>query len=373
MSGLDSEHVILTEKLTKTYGRNRGIAGLDLDVHRGEVFGFLGPNGAGKTTTIRTMLDLLHPTSGRALLLGMDSRRDSVAIRARLGNLPGEFALEDRMTGEDLLRFFGRLRGTTDMSYARALAERLDADLTRPMRHLSRGNKQKIGLIQAMFHSSGSAHPGRTHGWSGPAGAGGVREADGRVAHRGTHRVPLFTRTQRGGARMRPGGHHSRGGAGGSGDHRVSISKRFRRMTLTFAQPVDPAPFAALPGTERRALGRQHGLSGCAVRPGQRHQADGAEHARGPGLRAPQLGGGLPHLLWELPRRLAVGFAGRWVWGRQRGRRGRCAVSRLWAQVRELLRGQTRNILVWGFSMGLLGAMYMALFPSMGQLVQGYP
>ncbi len=92
--------VIRTEGLTKTYGRRgRGIRDVDLTVEEGEVFGFLGPNGAGKTTTIRTILDFLHPTSGRAWVFGLDTRKKSVEIRARVGNLPGEFALEDRMTG----------------------------------------------------------------------------------------------------------------------------------------------------------------------------------------------------------------------------------------------------------------------------------
>jgi ABC-2 type transport system ATP-binding protein len=144
---------IRTEELTKTYGRKgRGITNVNLAVEEGEIFGFLGPNGAGKTTTVRTLLGFMKPTSGRAEVLGLDTRKDSVKIRANVGNLPGEFALEDRATGEDLLRYFARLHGVKDLLYARMLAERLGADLTRPMRRLSRGNKQKIGLIQAMFH-----------------------------------------------------------------------------------------------------------------------------------------------------------------------------------------------------------------------------
>lgn len=108
--------MIRTEGLTKTYGRRaRGIEGVDLEVREGEVFGFLGPNGAGKTTTIRTLLGFLRPTSGRAWVLGLDALRESVKIRAGAGNLPGEFALEDRMTGEGLLRFFARLRGVRDL------------------------------------------------------------------------------------------------------------------------------------------------------------------------------------------------------------------------------------------------------------------
>ena len=146
------ETVIKTERLTKSYGSNRGIVEVDLEVRSGEVFGFLGPNGAGKTTMIRTLLDLLHPTSGRAYVFGMDSRARSVDIRARVGNLPGEYEVEQRMTGEELIEFYARLRGAKDLSYAHELAERLAADLRRPIGQLSRGNRQKIGLVQAMFH-----------------------------------------------------------------------------------------------------------------------------------------------------------------------------------------------------------------------------
>lgn len=144
--------VIATHRLTKRYGKARGLEALDLTVERGEVFGFLGPNGAGKTTTIRTLLDLLHPTSGTATLFGLDSRRDSREIRTRLGNLPGEFAFEDRLTGRALLKLFARLRGMNDLGDAELLAERFNSDLSRPLRDLSRGNRQKVGLIQALFH-----------------------------------------------------------------------------------------------------------------------------------------------------------------------------------------------------------------------------
>jgi ABC-2 type transport system ATP-binding protein len=144
--------VIETDRLTKRYGDARGIEELSMTVGQGEVFGFLGPNGAGKTTTIRTLLDLLHPTSGTARLFGLDSRRDSRAIRARLGNLPGEFAYDDRLTGREALAFFAALRGVEDLGRAEALAERFRADLSRRLGQLSRGNRQKVGLIQALFH-----------------------------------------------------------------------------------------------------------------------------------------------------------------------------------------------------------------------------
>jgi ABC-2 type transport system ATP-binding protein len=143
---------ILTERLTKRYGRSRGITGLDLEVAPGEVFGFLGPNGAGKTTTIRVLLDLLRPTSGRALVLGLDSRRDTLAIQARSGYLPGELSLYPELTGARTLRYLGDLRGGVDQALVRALAERLDCDLERKVRDLSTGNRRKLGLIQAFVH-----------------------------------------------------------------------------------------------------------------------------------------------------------------------------------------------------------------------------
>jgi ABC-2 type transport system ATP-binding protein len=144
--------VIETHGLCKRYGGARGVEDLTLTVEQGEIFGFLGPNGAGKTTTIRTLMDLLHPTSGSARIFGLDSRRDSLAIRARLGNLPGEFAYDERLTGRELLDVLAALRGIADGDRAPALAARFEASLDRPMRELSRGNRQKIGLIQALFH-----------------------------------------------------------------------------------------------------------------------------------------------------------------------------------------------------------------------------
>jgi len=144
--------VIETEGLTKLYGRHRGIEGVTIAVEAGEVFGFLGPNGAGKTTTIRTLLDLIHPSAGRALLFGLDSQRESVAIRSRLGNLPGDFGYGREATGREALRLLARLRGIDGLGRAEALAQRFRADLDRPLGQLSRGNRQKVGLILATFH-----------------------------------------------------------------------------------------------------------------------------------------------------------------------------------------------------------------------------
>jgi ABC-2 type transport system ATP-binding protein len=144
--------VIETELLTKFYGNHRGVEDITIDVQEGEIFGLLGPNGAGKTTVIRTLLDLLHPTRGSARLFGLDSHGESVAIRARLGNLPGDFGYGKLATGREALSLLARLRGISDLDHAEALAARFRADLDRPMGQLSRGNRQKIGLILATFH-----------------------------------------------------------------------------------------------------------------------------------------------------------------------------------------------------------------------------
>ena len=144
--------VIHTERLTKAYGPHRGIADLDLDVEQGEIFGFLGPNGAGKTTTMRVLLDLIRPTSGRAEVFGIETTRDPVAIHRRIGYLPGEFDLYDRLTGADTIDYFANLRGGVDRAYASRLIERLNLDTSRRFKEYSKGNKQKVGLVVAFQH-----------------------------------------------------------------------------------------------------------------------------------------------------------------------------------------------------------------------------
>jgi ABC-2 type transport system ATP-binding protein len=140
---------IETRQLTKTYGHTRGITDVSLEVREGEVFGLLGPNGAGKTTTLRLLLDFIRPTSGSASVLGLDSRRSAVEIHRRIGYLPGELALYPKMTGEQLLAFIAQLSGVPMPPKATALADRLDLDLSRPIGTLSKGNKQKVGIVQA--------------------------------------------------------------------------------------------------------------------------------------------------------------------------------------------------------------------------------
>jgi ABC-2 type transport system ATP-binding protein len=144
--------VIVAERLTKSYGKQRGVVELDFAVHPGEVFGYLGPNGAGKTTTIRTLLDFIRPTGGRATVLGLDSHRDSVQIHRRVGYLPGEFNLYEQMTGTEYLSYFSQLRGGVDVAYTAELAERFDLDLVMKIKSLSHGNRQKVALLQAFMH-----------------------------------------------------------------------------------------------------------------------------------------------------------------------------------------------------------------------------
>jgi ABC-2 type transport system ATP-binding protein len=144
--------IIETEKLTKSYGAHRGIVDVDLTVQEGEIFGFLGPNGAGKTTTIRTLLDHIRPTSGRARIFGIDTTVDPVSIHRRIGYIPGEFSLYDRLTGGQTLRYFASLRGGVDRAYQASLIERFEIDPSRRFRELSKGNKQKIGLVIALQH-----------------------------------------------------------------------------------------------------------------------------------------------------------------------------------------------------------------------------
>jgi ABC-2 type transport system ATP-binding protein len=143
--------VIRTHDLTKYYGRARGVIDVNLEVQSGEVFGFLGPNGAGKTTTIRMLMDFIRPTGGSASIFGMDVRRDSVAIRRRVGNLPSEMELYGNMSGAEVLRYIAALRDNVDWAYVEALADRLQADLSKKSRAYSHGNKQKIGLIAAFM------------------------------------------------------------------------------------------------------------------------------------------------------------------------------------------------------------------------------
>ncbi|MFI6784587.1 ABC transporter ATP-binding protein [Micromonospora sp. NPDC050276] len=144
--------VIQLEKLTKTYGTRRGLVELDLAVAEGEVFGYLGPNGAGKSTTIRLLLDLIRPTSGQARLFGRDPREHAVELHRRIGYLAGDFVVNPRQRVGECLAFLADLRGGVPRARIEELAARVDLDLTARIKALSKGNRQKVGLVQAFMH-----------------------------------------------------------------------------------------------------------------------------------------------------------------------------------------------------------------------------
>jgi len=143
--------VVRAHSLSKSYGSQRGIERLDFTVESGEIFGLLGPNGAGKTTTIRLLLDLIRPTSGRVDLFGADPRSDP-AVRRRIGYLPGDLRLYERLSGREQLNYFAGLRGLHGLGRAEELAARFDVELDRTLKTLSKGNRQKVGIVQAFMH-----------------------------------------------------------------------------------------------------------------------------------------------------------------------------------------------------------------------------
>jgi len=144
--------IIEVEKLSKSYGSKRGIIDVTFDVGEGEVFGFLGPNGAGKTTTIRILMALLRADGGTARIGGLDCWERSVGIKKFVGYVPGEPALDNNLTGGQILEYFANLRGGVDRAYLKSLIDRFDLDTSRKFRQYSTGNKRKVVLIQAFMH-----------------------------------------------------------------------------------------------------------------------------------------------------------------------------------------------------------------------------
>lgn len=244
------EPAILCERLTKRYGKHPGIEDIDLRVEAGEAFGFLGPNGAGKSTTIRTLMGLLRPTSGRAEIFGHDCWRRAVEVARHVGNLSGEFTYDERMTGREVVRHVARLRGHEDLAHADELARALQADMDRPLRHLSRGNLQKVGLIQAMFHRPRLLLLDEPTGGLDPL----MRETfldlvaaartDGATVFLSSHNLEEVHRVCERVGIIR--------------DARLVaveeigdlIRRALRRVRIVGAAPLDPAPFAALDGAQ---------------------------------------------------------------------------------------------------------------------------
>ena len=245
--------VIETQKLTKSYGRFRGIVDVDLAVSQGEIFGFLGPNGAGKTTTIRILLDLIRPTSGQAKVFGIESSSDPVAIHRRIGYLPGEWNLYDRLTGSETIRYFSNLRGGVDQAYVDQLVQRLDLDPSRRFREYSRGNKQKVGLITALQHRPELLILDEPTSGLDPLVQQTFNEllfeakAEGRTVFLSSHIISEVERTCDRVAIIREG-------------RLVRLdtvegvrSLAAHEVELRFSEPVDPAPFAAIEGVANLA------------------------------------------------------------------------------------------------------------------------
>jgi len=249
--------VIATSGLTKDYGSGRGLFGLDLEVRQGEVFGFLGPNGAGKSTTMRLLLDLIRPTSGSARLLGLDSVRDSREIRRRVGFLPGDLAMYQKLTGRAMLDYLAQLRGGVDPRTRDALVERFGADIDRPIRQLSTGNRQKIGLVQAFMHEPELLILDEPIAGLDPLvqqsfhALLGEVSAEGRTVFLSSHTLSEVERVTQRLAILRQGRLVVV-------DSLANLRKvAVQRLEIEFGEPVDAAEFRALPGvTEANADGR---------------------------------------------------------------------------------------------------------------------
>jgi ABC-2 type transport system ATP-binding protein len=254
---VSAQPVIATSRLTKDYGSGRGLFGLDLEVEQGEIFGFLGPNGAGKSTTMRLLLDLIKPTSGAARILGLDSVRDSLEIRRRVGFLPGDFALYPKLSGRVLLEYLAQLRGGVNARVRDALIERFGADIDRPVRQLSTGNRQKLGLVQAFMHKPELLILDEPIAGLDPLVQQSFHallaelSAQGRTVFLSSHTLSEVERVTRRLAILRQG----RLVVVDSLENLRKIA--VQRLEIEFAAPVDPDEFRRLSGvTEVRADGR---------------------------------------------------------------------------------------------------------------------
>ncbi|MFC8246902.1 ABC transporter ATP-binding protein [Streptomyces chartreusis] len=240
--------VALAEGLSKSYGKHKALDGLSLSINQGEVFGYLGPNGAGKTTTIRLLLDLIRPTAGRIELFGKNPREGGSELRRRVGYLPGELPLAGRGSGLELLEFLAKVRGGVNKATIPSLAERLNVDLKRPVHNLSKGNKQKVGIIQAFMHNPDLLILDEPTTGLDPLVQqeflAMVREAkqNGQTVLMSSH---ILSEVQHVGDRVAI----IRGGKLISvSDVDTLLEQAQRRVEIRFADPVDPRHFSVLPG-----------------------------------------------------------------------------------------------------------------------------
>lgn len=242
---------IATFGLTKFYGRNRGIEELSICVERGEVFGFLGPNGAGKSTTIRALMGLQRPTRGQATVLGFDTWSESVEVHRRVGYLPGELILFDRMTGRQHVEWFARARCLDVASELVGLVDRLEVVLDRPVSQLSKGNRQKLGIVLATMHRPDLLVLDEPSAGLDPLMQQTFHEllrevaAEGRTVFLSSHELDEVQRVADRVAIVRDG----RLVVTDSVDHLRANAPQ--TIELDFRGPVDPRQFEAIPGVQR--------------------------------------------------------------------------------------------------------------------------
>ncbi len=235
--------------LTKTYRNGvRAVERLDLRVEPGEVFGFLGPNGAGKSTTIRILLDLIRATEGSASLLGLDSRHAGVRARRQVGYVPGDLRLYDRLTAREQLDSLARLRGGVDARLRDELCERFGVVLDRPIRQLSKGNRQKVGVVQAFMHRPRLVVLDEPTSGLDPLlqaeFRGLLREtaADGRTVFLSSHSLDEVQHVAQRIGIIRAGRLVDVDSVERLREHAL------RHVTIAFAEPVDPSAFDSLEG-----------------------------------------------------------------------------------------------------------------------------
>ena len=239
---------IETAGLTKYYGETAGILDLDLGVDEGEVFGFIGPNGAGKTTTIRLLLNFLKPSRGSGSIFGLDIERRSLEIRSRIGYLPGDLALYPSMTGREYLLYFSRLRGIDTAANTRTLAERFELDLDRRIKEYSKGNRQKVGVVNAFMHEPELLILDEPTGGLDPLMQQEFGElltevrAEGRTVFLSSHYLPEVERVADRVGIVRQGRLIDTDTLSGF------KSKVQSNLSIKFGSPVDAAPFTAIEG-----------------------------------------------------------------------------------------------------------------------------
>jgi ABC-2 type transport system ATP-binding protein len=269
---------IRAERLVKSYGSVRALDGLDLEVGSGEIFGYLGPNGAGKTTTIRLLVDLIRPDGGAVSVLGLDPASDGVELRRRIGYLDGDFAVDGRQTARELLTYIAHVRGGVPASHVDALIDRLDLDPTRRIRTLSRGNRQKVGVIQAFMHEPELLILDEPTVGLDPLlqreFASMVREAaaQGRTVFMSSHNMSEVQRLTK-----RVGMIHAGRLTAVAGVEELRGEAR-RRFEVVFADPVDPGDFMDLSGVSEVTVDgsvltcRLDGVADALIRAIARHR-----------------------------------------------------------------------------------------------------